>query len=273
MGKTIGIISIKGGVGKTTIAASMAADLVNYYGKKVMLVDANYSAPNLGLHMDIIEPGKTIHDVLSGRARVESAIHKRFGVDVVPGSYVYSKDLNLLKLKDKLAKAKNEYDFIIIDSSPSLNDEVLSAMLASDHLFVVTTPDYPTLSCSLKAAKLARQRGKNVSGVIINKIRDPKYEVDLDNIEASLGIPVVAKIADDKNSVRALFNKTPVSVYNNKSAFAKEINKLNAALTYHVEPVPLWRYLFGKNFKREEVNRSLLKEGFYTSLFSNNGRR
>src|SRR3989338_8861730 len=115
MGKTIGIISIKGGVGKTTIAASMAADLVNYYGKKGMLVDANYSAPNLGLHMDIIEPGKTIHDV-------------------VPGSYVYSNDLNLLKLKDKLAKAKNEYDFIIIDSSPSLNDEVLSAMLASDHL-------------------------------------------------------------------------------------------------------------------------------------------
>ena len=53
MVKTIGVISIKGGVGKTTIASSLAADLVNHYGKKVLLVDANYSAPNLGLHIDI----------------------------------------------------------------------------------------------------------------------------------------------------------------------------------------------------------------------------
>ena len=57
MAKTIGIVAIKGGVGKTTIAASLASDLVNSYKKKVLLVDANYSAPNLGLHMDVVEPG------------------------------------------------------------------------------------------------------------------------------------------------------------------------------------------------------------------------
>ena len=54
MTKVIGIIAIKGGVGKTTIAASLASNLVNEYHKKVLLVDANFSAPNLGLHMDII---------------------------------------------------------------------------------------------------------------------------------------------------------------------------------------------------------------------------
>ena len=75
MAKTIGIIAIKGGVGKTTIAASLAADLVNSYKKKVLLVDANFSAPNLGLHMDIVEPKRTVHEVLNGKARIESAIH------------------------------------------------------------------------------------------------------------------------------------------------------------------------------------------------------
>src|SRR3989338_9727115 len=137
MGKTIGIISIKGGVGKTTVASSMATDLANNFNKKVMLIDANYSAPNVGLHMDIVSPEKTIHDVIAGRARIESAIHKRFGVDVVPGSYFSNKELNYLKLKDKIAKVKGDYDFIILDSSPALNEEVLSAMMASDHLFVV----------------------------------------------------------------------------------------------------------------------------------------
>jgi MinD-like ATPase involved in chromosome partitioning or flagellar assembly len=78
MSKTIGVISIKGGVGKTTVSSAIASGLVNHYGKKVLLVDANYSAPNLGLHMDIVEPVKTIHDVLAGKSRTIGAIHNRF---------------------------------------------------------------------------------------------------------------------------------------------------------------------------------------------------
>jgi len=209
MGRTIGIIAIKGGVGKTTIASSLACDLVNHFGKSVLLVDGNYSAPNLGLHMDVLEPKKTIHEVLDGRARITSAIHNRYGVDVVPGSYVYDKELNYLKLRDKLDKVKANYDFVILDSSPSLNEEILSTMLASDSLFVVSTPDYPTLSCSLRAASLAKQRGKPIDGIILNKIRDPAYEINLKEIEEVSGIPVVAKIRDDKINVRALFTRTP----------------------------------------------------------------
>ncbi len=268
MGKSIGIIAIKGGVGKTTIASSLACDLVNHHGKKVLLVDANYSAPNLGLHMDIVKPDKTIHDVLSGKARITSAIHNRFGVDVIPGSYVYGNQINFLKLKDKLSGIKDNYDFVIIDSSPSLNEEALSTMLASDYLFVVTTPDYPTLSCSLRAAKLAKQRGKPISGIIINKIRDPKYELTLDEIEESVGIPVIARLHDDKINVRSLFTRIPVPIYDRRSKFSREIHNLSNVLTYNKEKRSLWRKLFMPNFRKEEVNRQLLKEDFYRSLFS-----
>src|SRR3989338_3468593 len=107
MSKSIGIISIKGGVGKTTISSALAVDLANNFGKKVLLVDANFSAPNLGLHMDIVEPGRTIHHVLDNKARVQNAIHPRFNVDVIPGSYVYLKRVNYLKLKDKLNRIKD----------------------------------------------------------------------------------------------------------------------------------------------------------------------
>ena len=251
MGKVIGIIAIKGGVGKTTLSASLASNLVHSYGKKVLLIDANYSAPNLGLHMDIVKPDKTIHDVLAGRERIWGAIHKRFGVDVIPGSYVYHHDIQPLKLRDRLSKVKEDYDFIIIDSSPSLNEEVLSTMLASDNLFVVTTPDYPTLSCSLKAAKLAKQRGKPISGIIINKIRDPKYELTLKEIEEAVGIPVVARIPDDKNNTRALFTRIPTSLYSSNSSFSKEINRLSAALTNSKEKKSIWKNLLPINYRRE----------------------
>jgi len=267
MVKTLGIISIKGGVGKTTIAASLASDLVNHYGKKVLLVDANFSAPNLGLHMDIVNPEKTIHHTLNNKIKIKSAIYNKFGVDVIPGSYIYNYQLNLLKLKDKLKKIKNNYDYIILDSSPSLNEEVLSTILASDNLFVVTTPDYPTLSCSLKASKLAKQRGKLISGIIINKIRDPNYELSLKEIEDTTDIPVIAKIPDDKMAIRSLYTRIPLSIYNRNSPFSKEINKLGAAISNQKEKRSLLKRLLPYNFRREEINRDLLKEQFYISRF------
>lgn len=268
MGKVIGIISIKGGVGKTTISSSIASALVDKFGKKVLLIDANYSAPNLGLHMDIVKPDKTIHDVLAGRERVWGAIHKRFGVDVIPGSYIYNYEYNPLKLKDRLSKIKEDYDFVIIDSSPSLNEEVLSAMLASDNLFVVSTPDYPTLSCSLRAARLAKQRGKPISGIILNKIRNPKYELSLKEIESAIELPIVARIPDDSESVKSLFTRIPLSIYNRKSKFSKEVNKLCAALANQKEKRSALKNLFSFNFNKEEVNRQLLRESFYERTFS-----
>lgn len=267
MARTFGIISIKGGVGKTTIAASLATDLANHYKKKVLLIDANYSAPNLGLHMDIVEPKKTIHQVLDKKTQLKSAIHKKFGVDVIPGDYVYNRALNYLKLKDKIKKAKKDYDFIVIDSSPSLNDEVLSTMLASDALFVVSTPDYPTLSCTLKAAKLAKQRGKPIAGIIINKIRDPKYELTLREIEESTNIPVIARIPDDKTIVRSLFTRIPIPIYKKNSKFSKEIDKLSSAVALTKEKKSFWQKLSPFNMKREIINRQLMKDSFYHGLF------
>jgi len=268
MAKTIGIIAIKGGVGKTTIAASLASDLANHYKQKVLLVDANYSAPNLGLHMDIIKPNRTIHHVLDKKAKIKSAIHNKFGVDVIPGSYIYNKPINALKLKDKLRKIKYNYDFVILDSSPSLNNEILSTILASDSLFVVTTPDYPTISCSIRAANLALQKGKPIKGIIINKIRNPSYEISLKEIEESTNIPVIARIPDDKKAIKSLFTRIPLSIYNKNSPFSREINKLNAALTGQPEKIPFHKKLFPRSFRKEQVNRQLLKESFYTQHFS-----
>lgn len=267
MGKAIGIIAIKGGVGKTTIATSLAADLAQQRGKRVLLVDANYSAPNVGLHMDIVTPHKTIHEVLAGKARFLSAVHHRHGVDVVPGSYVYQKEFYPLRLRDKVERVKHLYDFVVIDGSPSLNDELLSTMLASDVLFVVSTPDYPTLSCSLSAARLARQRGKPIAGIIINKVRNPAYELALQDIESTMELPVVARIPDERFHVRALYLRTPAAVYKKSSRFAREISALSAALTAMPEQRTWWSRVFSRKERKEAVNRQILKEKLYKSVF------
>jgi MinD-like ATPase involved in chromosome partitioning or flagellar assembly len=263
MAKTLGIIAIKGGVGKTTIAASLASDLVNHYGKKVLLIDTNYSAPNLGLHMDIVEPKRSIHQVLDRKTGIKNAIHNKFGVDVIPGDFVYNSELNYYKLKDKISSIKNDYDFVILDSSPSLNDELLSTMLASDSLFVVSTPDYPTLSCSLKAAKLAKQRGKPIDGIIVNKVRDPDYELSLKEIEEATEIPVVAHIPDDKRTVKSTFTRIPTSIFHHKTPFSKEISKLSSALTGAPKKTSWLKKIFPIGIKKQEINRQFLRKNFY----------
>ncbi len=274
MGKVVGIISIKGGVGKTTLTASLGAELAQNYGKKVLLVDANYSAPNLGIHLDLLTPEKGIYDLLSGKEHARNTIQTKYGVDIITGSQKFSSsEANVLKLKDKIASLKEDYDFIIIDSSPSLNEEVLSTMLASDNLFVVTTPDYPTLSCSIRAAKVAQNRGKPISGIIVNKIRNPAYELSLEHIEEAIGIPVVARIPDDPVNVKALFARIPTSVYHPSSNFAKEVRKLGAALALRPEPSSFLRRMFSKNIRKEEVNRQLLKDSFYSSIFTNQSKK
>ena len=45
------------------------------FGKKVLLIDANFSAPNLGIHLNIIEPKNTIHQVLTGDSKIEDSIY------------------------------------------------------------------------------------------------------------------------------------------------------------------------------------------------------
>ncbi len=273
MGVTIGIIAIKGGVGKTTIATSLAVDLAQRFNKKVLLIDANYSAPNAGLHMNIVTPEKTIHDVLAGRARLSHAIHPAYGIDVVPGSYSYNREIRPLQLRDKISSVKKQYDFVLIDGSPSLHDEVLSTMLASDMLFVVSTADYPTLSCSLSAAHLARQRGKPIAGIILNKVRNPKYELSLEDIENATDIPVVARIPDEEHHVRSLYLRIPSVIYRKNSAFAREIGALSSVLTHEPEQVPIFTKLFPALMRKEIVNRQLLKEQIYTSTLPSSPKK
>jgi len=268
MGKVISFVSLKGGVGKTTLSASVASELANKYNKKVLLVDANYSAPNLGLHMDIISPKNTVHDILSAsNLGVQGAIHEKYNVDIIPGNFMFEREYNVLKLKQKLINCKKNYDFIVIDSSPNVNEELISAMLASDSLFIVVTPDYPSLSCGMKMARFARQRGKEASGVIINRVLDSRYQINLEEIQETLGLPVIAMINEEKKVSRSLYERKPMPIYSKRSQFSKEIERLCSSLTGLKEK----RNFFSRfrQIKKQDVNREILRESFYRSMFDN----
>ena len=89
MGKTIGIVSLKGGVGKTSVVTALGAAL-SEFGKEVLLIDGNLSSPSLGLHLNITGPETTIHHVLNRTANTKDAIYEYEGFHVMPAS-IFSK--------------------------------------------------------------------------------------------------------------------------------------------------------------------------------------
>jgi len=262
MGKTVGILSLKGGVGKTSVVVSLGRAIADL-NKKVLLVDANFSAPNLGLHLNIIDPEITLHEVINRSANVRDAIHKFENLDIIPSRIFNNIEINPLKLRDKINTLRNDYDVILIDSSPALNEETLAAMLASDELFVVTTPDYPTLSTTLKAMKLAKQRKAPINGLILNKVYNKDFELSIEDIERTVEAPVLAVIPHDVNALKSLSKFIPYTAYKPRSGGSREYRKLAAVIAGEKYKPSRFTELFKIMPKRQDVNRELYYKGVF----------
>lgn len=223
-GRVIGVISVKGGVGKTTVVSNLGASLSSTRSKKVLLVDGNFTAPNLGLHAGVIEPENTLHEVLNSNREIKDAIiPTSHGFDMIVGrinSGYPPRKVNPYKLHNRLSPLRSEYDYIIIDSSPNLNDEMLSTIIASDELLVVTSPDYPTLSCTMHAVKIAKQRKAQIRGIILNRVRGASFELSKEDIENATGVPVISVIDDHIKVLEAVSKTAPATLcspYNSAS--------------------------------------------------------
>jgi septum site-determining protein MinD len=266
MGKTIGVVSLKGGVGKTSVVASLGSALSDF-GKKVLLIDGNLSSPSLGLHLNVIDPEKTLHHVLNREAYTRDAIYKINGIEglhIMPASIFNKMNVSPLQLRNRIKGLKRSYDIILIDSSPTLDEETLAVILASDELLVVTTPDRPTLSATIKAIKLAKQRGTPISGLVLNKVHNKDFEVSFDDVEGTLDIPVLAVIPYDLNMLRSLSEMKPYTSHKPNSKGSVEYKKLAGALVGEKYRQSTLKDFFRRIIpSRQEINREI----FYDRVF------
>jgi septum site-determining protein MinD len=261
MTKTIGIISIKGGVGKTSCTASLGAALAYQFNKKVLLIDANFSAPNLGLHFGLTDPKHTIHDVLTNQVSILNSIHEfNENLHIIPARLI-SRKINPFQLKQRLMQIKNNYDIVIIDSSPNLNEEMLATMIASDELYVITAPDYPTLSTTLRAIQIAKQRKTPIKGLILNRVKGKNFELSIEDIEEASDVPVLGVLPEDNKVPEAIYNTTPLAYFNPAARSNYEFNKIAATIINENYSDPRFSHKIKRAFGmigKEEINREVL---------------
>jgi septum site-determining protein MinD len=102
MSRIITITSGKGGVGKTTTSINLGA-AINAFGREVIVVDANLTTPNVGLHLGAPIVPISLNHVLSGKAKLTEAMYEHeSGTKIIPSSLSVSelRRLDPDKLKD-----------------------------------------------------------------------------------------------------------------------------------------------------------------------------
>jgi len=150
MSKVISISNHKGGVGKTTSAINIGAGL-NKLGKNILLIDLDPQA-NLSQSLGLIEPERNIYGALRGQYKLEPITILK-GLDLIPSTLDLSgAEVELSGepgreyiLKELIDPLRGSYDFIIIDSPPSLGLLTINSFTASDEILIPLQAQYLAL--------------------------------------------------------------------------------------------------------------------------------
>ena len=226
----IGVFSCKGGVGKTTTVANIGMYLSEHLSDNILVVDANLTAPNLGLHFGELSPKVTIHDVLADELQIDKAVMKCSGLSVLLGSIAYGEEIHLVDLRGHIEPLKKKYKLILIDSAPGLGSEVVAAMKACDKILIVTNPEVPTIASTLKTFRAAERYKIPILGAVVNKMRGEPFELPISEVKKALGWPIIATVPEDSKVRASTAAGTPVVSYAPKSPAAREFGKLSEAL-------------------------------------------
>lgn len=244
----ITVTSGKGGVGKTTTTINLGAAL-NALNKEVIIVDANLTTPNVGLHLGAPIVPVNLNHVMQGKAKVSDAIYEHdSGTKVIPSSLSVKelRKINHSKLTDVAKKLRSMADFILLDSAAGLGDEAVASIEAADELVIVTNPEITAVTDALKTVRLAQELGKKVRGVIVTRVSGNQHEMSISNIKEMLDLPVLGVVPEDKRVLASLRHKDAViHMYPyTKSALAyKKIAAKIAGVNYR-EP-SMWKKMFG----------------------------
>ncbi len=257
MTEVVSILSGKGGVGKSIFSLNLATALAKR-NVETLLIDFNLSAPSLNLMLGKLSPEANLNQFLKGELNEKDIVYVHpTGLKVIfssgdelPGESLTS---NLSNLIDSL---KKYFDYIIIDTSPSLAYDTQVAVDNSNIAIGVSEPTVSSLVNTMRVLKFAEFKDNKVLGLILNKVGLLESEISTRALKEISDYPILAEIAFNNQIQKSELLKHPfVYLYQNH----------NISTSFF----KIASYLLGEKYEefleksaQEKTNKILKKIGF-----------
>jgi flagellar biosynthesis protein FlhG len=173
----ISITSGKGGVGKTTLVSNLALQL-GKEGKRVLILDGDLGMANVDIMFNV-RAERTILDIVRGDCSIrEVLVEVARNVTLIPGgSGIFDlQNLSVFEkqaLLDQVSALGSEYDVMLIDTAPGIDDNVLYLNSAAQEICVIVTPEPASIADSYALIKVLNQRCRETRfSIICNEVKD-----------------------------------------------------------------------------------------------------
>ncbi|QRN41423.1 MAG: septum site-determining protein MinD [Neisseriaceae bacterium] len=253
MAKIIVVTSGKGGVGKTTTSASIAAGLA-LEGFKTAVIDFDVGLRNLDLIMGCER--RVVYDlinVVNGEASLNQALIKdkhSENLYILPASQTKDKDSLHTKGVEKILKELSDnlnFDYIICDSPAGIETGALIALYFADEAIITTNPEVSSVRDSdrilgiLQSKSRKAEQGESVKEhLLITRYSPERVEngdmLSIKDIEEILCIPLIGVIPESKDVLQASNSGTP-AVYLDQSNVAEAYKDVVARLLGKNKPM------------------------------------
>jgi pilus assembly protein CpaE len=243
LGRVVTVFSPKGGTGKTVTATNLAAALAKQ-GRKTLLLDLDLQFGDAAIVMGI-EPEKTIFDlvVAPGELDVEKlagyTTKHPCGLDVLPAP-LRPEDAELVtesKITRLLEVAREQYEVIVVDTSPFFHGPMLATLDRTDELLVVCGLDVPTL----KNVRLALQTLEMLSyptsriRFVLNRA-NTKVGLSKREVESALKVSINVEVPSDRGVPISVNQGSPAVLSDPGCDFAKAITALAKSVVQQPQP-------------------------------------
>ena len=206
-GRVLTVFSAKGGCGKTTVATNLAAVLADGGRRQVVLVDLDLAFGDVAIALQLF-PSHTIADAIplgdtldaQGVAGLLTPHSPGLTTLVAPLEPGVASSIPAELVGRILDVLREQYDFVVVDTPPAFDDQVLAAFDRSDVIALLATLDIPAvknLKLTLETMELLNYPPERYC-VVMNR-SDAKVGLALSDVEKTLGTKVVAQIPSSRD--------------------------------------------------------------------------
>lgn len=216
-GHVVTVLSMKGGVGKTVVSTNLAVALAGL-GKSVALIDLDLQFGDVGIVLGL-EPTQTIVGAVQSGERLDAEMLRGFLVEHSSGvrallAPTLPEDAEIVtasRIDRIIGLLVTMFEYVVIDTPPTLDEAVLTALDRSNRVLVVTMMDVASVKNSRVALQKLRQLGYNGSlvDIMLNRA-DSKVYLKAEEVEQAIGMPIKYRLPSDLQIPRSVNKGVPV---------------------------------------------------------------